>query len=194
MPEPRGSPRTRSGCIERTPSGVRRCSCGYGVFRLRMDFTLCSPCSAQDDRVGGGEDEGRDHARPSTRITSVERFRPSLRERAMHLTKGGSLTEYSPDSYPSSFLRVVSFSGLRRPAILVHAGVVVDCRVLKCQLAFRASCRTDCAGRCTACHAPRSAAWPRDLAAQLGRVELRQNALDCCPLVDGRFVLWIPGG
>src|SRR6266404_1596265 len=122
------------------------------------------------------------------------RLCPSLLRPAMHLTEKSFLAEYYPDSYPSSFLRIVSFSCLCRPAILVHAGVVVDCRVLKCQLAFRASCRTDCAGRCTSCHAPRSDAWPRDLAAQLGRVELRQNALDCCPLVDGRFVLWIPGG
>ena len=48
-----------------------------------------------------------------------------------HLTLQLDL-EYCPDSYPSSFLRIVSFSCLRRPAILVHAGVDVDCRVFEC--------------------------------------------------------------
>jgi hypothetical protein len=48
-----------------------------------------------------------------------------------HLTPQLDL-EYCPDSYPSSFLRAVSSGYLRRPAILVYAGVVVDCRVLKC--------------------------------------------------------------
>src|SRR6266404_1524310 len=119
---------------------------------------------------------------------------PRLLGCVMHRTGRNFLTEHYSDPHPSSFLRIVSFGCLRRPAVLVHAGVVVDCRVFKCQLAFRTACRTDCACRCAACHAPRSAAWPRDLAAQLGRVELRQNALDCCPLVDGRFILRIPGG
>ena len=64
------------------------------------------------------------------------------------------LTEYCPDPYSSSFLRPVSSSRLRRPAILVYAGVVVDWLVLECQLAFRAACRTDRAGRCAARYAP----------------------------------------
>src|SRR5208282_209907 len=99
-----------------------------------------------------------------------------------------------PDSYPSSFLSAVSLSCLRRPALLVCAGVDVDWLVLERQLALRASCRTDRSSRCAAGYASRSAAWPRGLAPQRGQRPPRQNPLHICPPVAGCFVLWIPGG
>ena len=69
--------------------------------------------------------------------------RTSLPQRATHLTKELLNGEF-PDSFSSSFLRIVPFSGLRRPAVLVLAGLGLDWRALEFQLAFWSSRWADC--------------------------------------------------